>query len=266
MQKYLTIFAISWQNEFTYRLNFILWRLRNILRFLMVYFLWQGIFVSNNSIFGYSQPQMFTYVFMVLVVSTLVLSAPSSDSIGGEIGSGDLSNYLVKPLNYLKYWFTRDISSKIFNFMFASIEISLMWLLLHPQIQMPDNILNILGFLTSLLLAIGIYFLVVVSSRFVSFWAPESTWAIAFVVIVLIEILAGGIFPLDILPKSINILLQFTPFPYFLYYPVAIFVGKITGLELLRILGQSLVWLIIMFGLTKILWKKGLLVYASEGR
>ena len=124
------VFSVSWSNEFVYRLNFVLWRFRNILRFLMTYFLWRGIYTSNQNIFGYSQTQMLTYVFMVLIVQAVVTSSPSSDNIGGEIANGDLSNYLVKPLGYLKYWFTRDLASKSLNLFFAMFEIFLLWFLL----------------------------------------------------------------------------------------------------------------------------------------
>lgn len=266
MKKYFTVFAISWQNEFTYRLNFILWRFRNILKFLMTYFLWTGIFISTSSAFGYSKEQMLTYVFMVLAVQAIVLSSPSSDNMGGEIANGDLSNYLLKPVNYLKYWFTRDLSSKALNLGFASIELFILWLIFRPILQLPAGIEALLGFSISAILALGIYYFVNVSARFVAFWTPENTWGVAFVILIFMEILAGGIFPLDILPKSINTLLQFTPFPYLIYYPIAIFVGKVQGLELLRILGQSLIWLGLMFLLTKIIWQKGLKVYSSEGR
>ena len=85
----------------------------------MTYFLWNGIFTSNQNVFGYQKTDMLTYVFAVLAIQTLVLSAPSSDNIGGEISSGDLGNYLLKPINYLKYWFTRDLSSKLFVFLTA---------------------------------------------------------------------------------------------------------------------------------------------------
>ncbi len=266
MRKYFTVFAIDWQSQFIYRLNFILWRFRNVLRLLMTYFLWRGIFVSNQFVYGYSQPQMLTYVFLVLIVQTLVISAPSSDNIGGEIANGDLSNYLVKPVSYLKYWFTRDLSSKVMNILFATVEITLLWLWLKPTIQLPGSLLTIIGFTISALLAAVIYFFISASTRFVAFWAPENTWPIAFLTLVLLEILAGGIFPLDILPKWAGILLQFTPFPYLIYFPIAIFLGKINGLELLQIIFQSIVWLVIMTKLTQLIWKKGLANYASEGR
>src|SRR3989344_3347986 len=119
MKKYLTVFSLSFQNEFTYRLNFILWRFRNVLRILMTFFLWQVVFSTRTTAFGYSHSRMFSYILFVFVIQALVMAAPSNDNIGGEIGNGDLSNYLVKPISYLKYWLTRDLASKLLNALFA---------------------------------------------------------------------------------------------------------------------------------------------------
>lgn len=266
MSKYLAIFITSWQNEFIYRLNFVLWRLRNILRLLMTYFLWSGIFLTHQQVFGYSQPEILTYIFMVLVVQTVVLSAPSSDNIGGEISNGDLSNYLLKPINYLTYWFTRDLSSKLLNISFATFEIVVLWIILRPNLTLPDQPIIIFSFILALSLAALLYYFLNVSTRFVAFWTPENVWGLSFVSIVLIEILAGGIFPLDILPNWLTILLQFTPFPYLVYYPIAIFLGKFSAIEIVRIIIQTGIWVLVMYYLTKFIWKKGLIIYSSEGR
>ncbi len=266
MIKYFTIFSLALQNEFTYRLNFILWRFRNILRFLMTFFLWQGVFYSNRSVFGYSQQDMLTYVFLVLVINTFVLSAPSAENIGGEIARGDLSNYLVKPINYLKYWFTRDLSSKVLNLIFAVFEIGVLALILRPDIKLPENLVSLLAFFLISILAMIIYFLISITAASFAFWRPEDIWGARFFIAILIETFAGSIFPLDILPDFLKIVLQLTPFPYLIYFPIAIILGKITGFYLLQILFQSLVWAMLMFFLTKLLWKKGLKSYSSEGK
>jgi ABC-2 type transport system permease protein len=231
----------------------------------MTYFLWSGIFLSSSQVFGYTQEQMFTYVFMLLAVSSIILSAPSADNIGTEIANGDLSNYLVRPVNYLKFWFSRDLSSKLLNLFFASIELSFLWLFLRPIIQLP-NLYNFLGFIIICVISLILYFFVNVTIRFASFWMPENTWGMAFLTFVLIETLGGGIFPLDVLPKSLNIILQFTPFPYLLYFPIAIFIGKVTGIEIIRVLIQSILWLLVMYLVMKFVWKKGLFAYSSVGR
>lgn len=265
MQKYWTIFSLSWQNEFTYRINFILWRVRNILGFLMVYFLWSGVFLTQTQIFGYSQNQILAYIFIALLVRAIVMSAPSADNIGSEIGNGDLSNYLLKPVGYLKFWFTRDLSSKILNISFVTLELTFLYFVFKPDLHLP-SLISFISFLISTILATAIYFYLSSSARFIAFWAPEDTWGLAFILFVLIETLGGGLFPLDVLPVHFYTILQFTPFPYLLYFPVAIFAGKIESSQTVQVLLQSLGWLVGVYLLHLILWKKGLRTYTSAGR
>jgi ABC-2 type transport system permease protein len=266
MHKYWIIFTLSWQEEFTYRINFVLWRVRNVIKFLMIYFLWSGIFIANQSVYGYSKPQLLAYAFLLLLISTVVMSSPSSDNIGGEISSGDLGNYLVKPMHYLRYWFCRDLSSKLLNICFASIELMLLYLLLKPALHLSLNEVTIFSFFISLIIAVVLYFLISSLTRFVSFWSPENTWPVAFLLSVIIELVSGGIFPLDILPDNIQHIMMFTPFPYLLYYPIAILIGKIEGIQILHVLLLGLCWVGLMMLITQYVWSKGLRIYASEGR
>ena len=142
----------------------------------------------------------------------------------------------------------------------------MIWFFLRPALFFPSDVFIIIGFLISAILAVGIYYLLSSLTRFMAFWSPENIWGLAFLLIVLIEILSGGIFPLNILPKWVFVLLQFTPFPYLVYFPITIISGKLVGLDLLRILAQSSIWLMIIYFLTKFVWKKGLVVYQSYGK
>ncbi len=266
MRKYLTLFGISFQNEFTYRLNFILWRARNVIRILMVFILWSSVFRSHRTAFGYTKEQMLTYVFLVLVISTFVTSAPSNENVGGEISSGDLSNYLVKPINYLHAWLTRDWASKLLNMLFATFEISLLYLWFKPQIHLSSSVGIIIVAAVMCVVAALTYFYLTKMAVFIAFWAPENTWGLMFVVLVLMEVLAGTIFPLDVLPHWAYNVLQFTPFPYLVYFPIGILVGKFSLSESLRLLLQSAGWIAITwYGAVKI-WRLGLKAYSASGR
>lgn len=122
MKKYLELFKISFQQEFVYRLNFIMWRVRNVLQIFLVFFLWDTVFSnSQRVVFGYDRAKILTYVFGLVLVRAFVLSARAVD-VGGEVARGDLSNYLLKPISYFKYWLTRDLSSKALNLIFAVFE------------------------------------------------------------------------------------------------------------------------------------------------
>ena len=266
MRKYLTVFGLSFQNEFTYRLNFILWRFRNVLRMMMVFILWNSVFAVNKVAFGYTREQMLTYVFLVLIVSAFVASAPSNENIGGEISNGDLSNYLLKPVNYLKFWLTRDWASKLLNIIFAAGEVTLLYLWLKPQIFLAASLVTLVIGVVMCLVAALLYFYLTKIAVFVSFWAPENTWGAMFTILIAVEMLGGTIFPLDILPNWANTALQFTPFPYLVYYPIATLVGKLSLGQSVRILFQAIVLLSLIWYLAMKIWKNGLKVYQASGR
>lgn len=266
MNKYLTVFAIDWQNQFIYRLNFVLWRLRNVFRILLTFILWNTVFASNQNIFGYSHEQMLSYIFLVMFSQALIMSAPSNENMGGEIANGDLSNFLVKPLGYLRYWFTRDLSSKLLNIIFSIGEITLLWLIFKPTTLLPTNPISILLGLIALGMAIVTYYFICRMAISIAFWAPEYTWGFMFLVLVCMEILSGIIFPLDVLPQAWQTVFNFTPFPYLIYHPLSILIGRYDIFTSLVLLGQSAVWLAITYLLVRLVWSAGLRVYSSIGR
>jgi len=265
VSKYWVVFQQSFQNEFVYRLNFILWRFRNVLRILMTYFLWHSVFSSNSNVFGYSKEQMMAYVFLVLLVTSFVMSAPSNDNVGGEISNGTLSNFLVKPIGYLSYWLTRDWASKLLNMLFAVFEFTLLWLLFKPQIYFTQSLAQLLLGISLTIISALIYFVITKLAISVAFWTPENTWGFMFIVLVFMEVLAGSIFPLDLLPKSVMTFLQFTPFPYMIYYPIAILVGRVDLMSAAKIFLQSLAVLGFWYYIVMKVWKKGLKNYAAVG-
>lgn len=266
MKKYWSIFKISFQQEFAYKVSFVMWRFRNVLQIFVAYFLWDKIFSDpSRVVFGYDRSRILTYVFGIILVRAIVLSARAID-VSNDIAQGDLSNYLVKPISYFKYWFTRDVSSKFLNVSFAIGEFFLLYLILRPPFFFQQNIYVLITFLVSIIIAVIIYFFILFIVSSIPFWAPELGWGGHFLVtIILIEFLSGSLFPIDILPIQIQSFVMSLPFPYLIYFPVQVYLGKITGLPLIQGLVISLLWLIGLGVFMKYIWQKGLKVYESIG-
>lgn len=267
MNKYFGVFKISFQQEFAYRLNFIMWRARNLIQIFIIFFLWDTIFSDKNRVvFGYDRAKILTYVFGILIVRALVLSARAVD-VAGEIARGDLANYLVKPINYFRYWFIRDLSSKILNLIFATGEFVLLFSILKPPFFFQTDPAALFGFLITVGLAIFIYFTILFITSAVPFWVPEIAWGAQFLVnVVVLEGLSGSLFPIDILPGAIQKILNLTPFPYLLFFPIQVYLGKISGGAVWQGIAIAGVWSIILWLVMTTVWKKGLKVYQSYGR
>jgi ABC-2 type transport system permease protein len=267
MGKYLQVFKISLAQEFSYRVNFVMWRVRNIIQIFLVFFLWDTVF-SNTSreLFGYDRSRILTYIFGLLIVKSLVLSTRSID-VAGDISRGDISNYLLKPVNYFKYWLTRDFSSKVLNLIFAFFETVLLFVILKPPFYLQTNPITLLAFVVTLVIAIFIYFTIVFITSSVPFWIPEAAWGVHFILTaIFVEFLSGALFPLDILPQILQKIVYMTPFPYLIFFPIEIYLGKISGFILLKGIGISFLWAVFLWIALKIIWNKGLKVYQAYGK
>src|SRR3972149_7779379 len=133
MNKYFRVAKLAWDETVVYRLNFVMWRMRAVLQILTLYFLWASLIPSGTTLFGYNQSQMLTYIIGTSLVSSIVLSSRSS-AVGDEINSGNLSNFLLRPINYFLYWFARDTGDKAMNIAFSIVELTILFAILKPPL------------------------------------------------------------------------------------------------------------------------------------
>lgn len=264
MNKYLQIAKLTWDETFVYRLNFIMWRMRLILQTLTLYFLWVSLIPSGTTLFGYNQSSMLTYILGTSLVSSFVLSS-RSHAVGDEINSGNLSNFLLKPINYFLYWFARDVGDKAMNIIFSIIELTVLFAILKPPLFIQTESMFLLLTLIAIALALIMYFLFNFLLGLIGFWSPE-VWAPRFIFIILLNFFAGGLFPLDILPKFIFSIFQLLPFTYLLYFPIKIYLGQLTMIEIFTGIMISLSWTILLYIVVRYMWRKGLLAYTAQGR
>lgn len=238
-----------------------------MLQIVLTYFLWNSVFADNNTeVFGYNREKILTYVFGIIIIRALVFSARSVD-IPGEIADGKLSNYLIKPINYFKFWLFRDLSSKVLNLTFSIVEFIILSLILKPPLFFQSNFMYLLLFLLILLLANYLIFVIRMIVSFVTFWMPELAWGAQFIFMMIItEFLSGAVFPLDIFPDTFQKLINLTPFPYLVFFPLQVYLGQISVVQSLQGLVVALFWSLFLTIAMKKIWLSGLKIYSSEGR
>ncbi len=262
MNKYLSIFAITLQEIFAYRLNMLMWRVRQVFVFLIPFFIWKAVLGQGGEIYGYSFAAIITYLFGTTLLRSLVMGSLSAD-LGWMINSGQLTIPLMRPLGIFRFFFIRDLADKLFNMSFIVIEIPLMFLIFHPPVFLQTNLFQLLLASSSILLAICIYFYINILFGSIGFWSRD-VWAPRFLLMVILEIATGAMFPLDMLPDLWQKVALFTPFPYLLYVPLKVYLGQDPAVWMHLLVG--LLWTITLGWLTRITWQKGMKSYEAEGR
>src|SRR6185312_12733365 len=94
----------TWDEALTYRLNFAVWRLRVFLSLISTYFLWLTLLPTGSTIASYNQNAMLTYIVGGAILYAIVMSTRTA-MVADDIVQGNLSNYLIRPVNYLLYYF-----------------------------------------------------------------------------------------------------------------------------------------------------------------
>ena len=237
------------------------------MQILIFFFLWDAVFSGGaKQLFGYDKARIFTYAFTLIIVRAVVLSSRSVD-IAGQIANGELTNLLLKPINYFSYWITRDFSSKFLNILFGVVEATILVLILKPNIFLQPNPIYVVSFLISLLIAMFLFFSLLMLTNFIPFWVPELSWGAQFLVVVIVaEFLSGAFFPLDVFPASVYQILRFTPFPYLVFIPIKIYLGNFSLSLVFQSLAIGIIWSLILWKIVNYVWGKGLLVYEGVGR
>ena len=90
MKKYLSIFSITLQEYFVYRLNMFMWRVRQIFVFLLPYFLWRAVLGGGGDIYGYDFGSIMTCLFGTTILWSLVMGSRTLH-LGWMITSGRIT-------------------------------------------------------------------------------------------------------------------------------------------------------------------------------
>src|SRR5438046_7608312 len=194
--------------------------------------LWRAIYSGKETdVAGYSLAQMISYYLIVTIVDALTAVNEDDWQISADIKDGNISQFLLKPIDYLSYRLCLFGTGRLIYTVVAVVPVTLFILLQRQYFVLPPDWGTFGWFLVSTFMTALLQFFISYTMALLAFWVLEVSTFIF--ILFAFEYSAGGhLFPLDILPPGIEHALQFTPFPYQLYFPVSIYMGKSAGSEL----------------------------------
>src|SRR5271166_6471832 len=106
MKKYWHVIGIGIQNNLTYRVNYLTRTLFSFIPLFAMVSLWRTIYTGNSRAgesSGFTQSQMIFYYILVAVVDVLTAVNEDDWQIAADIREGNISQFLLKPVDYLWY-------------------------------------------------------------------------------------------------------------------------------------------------------------------
>src|SRR2546428_7408123 len=92
------------QNTLVYRVNFFFRVLFGLIPLMATLSLWRAIYDGGQSVIaGYSLAEMISYYLVITIVDALTAVSDDDWQIAADIKDGNISQFLVKPIDYLAY-------------------------------------------------------------------------------------------------------------------------------------------------------------------
>jgi len=267
MKKYWYVIGIGIQNNLTYRFNFLARSVFGLIPLIAILYVWRAIYSGKNSgssVGDYSLAEMISYYLLVTIVDALTAVNEDDWQIAADIKDGNISQFLLKPIDYLIYRLCLFCSGRLTYLAVATIPLALFILYMREYFVLPGSWATLGWFLISTLLTALLQFFTSYAMAMLAFWVLEVSTFI-FILFAFEYIASGHLFPLDILPPAIERILFLTPFPYQLYFAVSVYMGKTSGLQLMQGLAIQFLWVIAAFLAARFAWSRGIKKYSAAG-
>lgn len=267
MRKYWHVIGIGVQNNLTYRFNFLARTLFGFIPLTAILLLWRNIYAGKGEgalVTTYTLMEMTSYYLIVTIVDALTAVNEDDWQIAADIKDGNISQFLLKPVDYLWFRFCLFLSGRATYLTVAFIPIALVIFFLREYFVLPPDGATFAAFIVSVALTALLQFLISYTMAMLAFWLMEISTFI-FILYAFEYIASGHMFPLDILSPLVKQALFFTPFPYQLYLPVGIYLGKVSGSELVVGMAMQAGWVVVAYFLARLAWFHGIKKYAAAG-
>src|ERR1700721_823226 len=162
------------QDSFIYRWNFLLRALFELLPLMGTVLIWGVVFDQRQEgVGGFDFKSVGAFFLIVLFLDGLVTPKDDEVRIAADIREGQISAFLVKPINYLLYRFSLFASSRL---LFSALTLPVflcLFVFTAGYFSWPSNVGLWLGAVWTTAMAALLQFFISISIALLAFWMLE---------------------------------------------------------------------------------------------
>ena len=177
---------------------------------------------------------------------------------------GEIKKFLIQPIDLVGFLLLARIAHKLVYYAVAAAPFALVYYVCRDYFPGWPEGEVFAAFLLSLVLAFLVGFFLECSMGMISFWFLEVS-SLLFVYMLFTFFFSGNMFPLEILPEPWLTIVNFMPFKYLAYFPAAVFLGKVQGLEMVHGLMIQSGWVVFFMITSRWLMHRGFHRYSGFG-
>jgi ABC-2 type transport system permease protein len=269
------IIQIALAERLAYRGDFALGTLMRFLPIVTQIFLWGAIFeavasqadasAGDQRLGGYNFPDMVAYFLLTMIARAFSSMPGLASGIASQVRQGEIKKYLIQPVDLVGFLLLTRIAHKLAYYAVATLPFALVFFLARHFFTEgfpPSHVF--VAFLCSLLMGFLIGFFLEAAIGMVSFWLLEVN-SLLLIFMLFSFFLSGHMFPLTLLPDSVEWFVNLLPFKYLAYFPAAIFLQKIPDEELPYELLIEGAWVMFFIIACRLMYNRGIRRYSGFG-
>lgn len=255
---YLPFAANELKRQLAYKGAFYLFIVISLFSSFISYFLWMAIYGSSGegSLGGLTQNEMVVYIFMVYITSSIV-NISISKEVGMDIVKGQVVMNLIKPIDYRMSLIFKALGNMVYRFFIPGI---IIWigLEIYKATVLGIGVTSIdciLFYILSAFMSFLIYVLFDFCFGMIGFFTTY-IFGLEMIKDAVLLFLTGQLIPLSFFPDMVQKVFSYLPFSSMTYTPVMIYLGKYEGMELLKALLIQFIWVVLLYLIGSLIWKR----------
>ena len=261
MRAYVEFAIKKFQDKMAYRLDFFMGIVNTAITIVVYLCIYRALYGGAEQVDGVSYRMVATSF-----VITLGLSGAFDFNemfLEHKIHDGSITNEFLKPVSFMLRMLAENVGEGLFKILFHFIP-ALLLTMLHTKLCPPKSALGLIAMLVSVALGYLILWLISFTIQTWSFWLL-TVWGIITIKNVFVNILAGTLLPLWFMPAALRRIISFTPFESIYFTPVRIYLGELSGPQILSGMAVQLLWIVILGIIANLFWKNGVKKLVVQG-
>jgi ABC-2 type transport system permease protein len=226
--------------------------------FMMV--IWMGI-AKDAALDGFTPAKFAAYFTLVFLIGEIV-SSTAAEEVESDIHSGDIGSFLLKPFNIGLYYFLSELASAFVRvipifFLVAGVFV-------FSEAGSYFNVVYLFPALLGVVLGFAINYLLYFIGGLAAFWSDQAS-SFDLVLTYMLTLFGGVLAPLSLYPGWMQLILEWSPFPYIINFPIRIIMGELSVEQLMSGLLFQIVLVVALSLLARFIWVAGIKRYSVFG-
>jgi len=254
LKKYFSLVRVSILNTLVFRINCITTLIGDLVYLIIIYFLWKAIYASVGTEVVDGMTFYQTMVYLVLASAMYnVMNCWVTYSLGEDYLSGNLINFMIKPMDFQILYFLSAFGRIIMTFFMSFLPtFVIVWFIARNHLVLGWNLIF---FLISIICGILINFCVDFFVGLICFYT-QSVWGVNIMKDVVVALLSGATVPLAFFPEAFRKVIDLLPFQAIYNTPLEMLTNpSLTVTDYGPMLLQQLFWVVVTLEVCRIFWR-----------